>query len=155
MKTWIQPIFDRTIFDISVKAPNAFLNAVDLRRIENNIAYLSERLNLLGYRIMPIIPNGWEKCGVPRVTDLQRICDDIIKIVSAYHKPDGFSDPSNIRVKFLHFNDVNTIEMNLNLIMDLIEQGLLHSYLSSFTHGQLRAYTHEQIRTGGVNSANT
>jgi len=154
MTKWITPITDRSILDITVKTPKAYLNVTDLSRIESNIAYLSKRLSLLGYRIKQTIPIDWAKCGVPRVADIQRICESILEIVNVYHKPCEYTDLSGIPNKPLHFTDINAIEQNLSQILSLIEQGLTHDYLSRLTHGQLRSYTHAQIRTGGVTTTN-
>jgi len=152
MRKWIEPVTDRSLLDIKVRAPKAFLHADDLNRIESNIAYLSERINRLGYNIEAVLPTDWRKCAVPRVADVERICDNILKIINAYRKPDGYTDLSDIPQKALHITDVNDLERNLLLLLELLESGLSHGFLTRFTHGELKQYTHAQIRTGGVTS---
>jgi hypothetical protein len=151
MRQWIEPVTDRGRFDIASRTPKAFLHASDLNRIENNIAYLSERLNIQGYRIMTIPPKGWDRDMVPRVSDLRYICEGILAIIQAYHIPDGYTDISGIPDKAPDFTDINNIEYNIASIKALIDMGLMYGYMTHFTYGQLGSYTNAQLRMGLVN----
>jgi len=150
MREWTEAITDRSRLDIMEGSPKAYLHDGDLNRIENNLAYLSERLSLLGYSIQIVAPKNWSRSDIPRVADIGRICDRIAAITQAYYAPDGYIGISDIRDKALDYRDINSIEKNLSGIKDLIDRMLTHSYLRRFTHGGLRMYTHEQIRKGDV-----
>ncbi|HBU13069.1 MAG TPA: hypothetical protein DEB31_10230 [Clostridiales bacterium] len=151
MSAWIEPIADRNQSDIENKTPKAFLNMVDINRIEGNIAYLSETLSAQGYHIQPIQPVDWERSGIPKPLDMQKICDNIEAIVAAYYEPDGYADLAGIPDKTLDYADINKVESNLWGIKALFDAGLTHNYLHQYTYGQLKPYTHKQLRKGIVN----
>jgi len=132
MRQWTEPVTDRSRFDIASRTPKAFLHASDLNRIEGNIAYLSEHLNSQGYRIMPIPPKGWSVSDIPRTADLRYICESIMAIIQAYHKPAGYTDISGIPDNSPNFTDINSIEQNLAAIKTLI-RGTISAYRHSGT----------------------
>ena len=121
MRNWIEPIDDRAPIDIENKTSKAYLNADDLNRIENNVAYLSEQLNALYYRHHTSSKTDWDCSGVPRVSDLQRICDNIGALVAAYRSPDGYREISEIPEKNLTYEDVNNLEFDLLGIKKIID----------------------------------
>ena len=148
MREWTEAITDRTGLDIMGRTPKAYLHASDLNRIESNMAYLSMRLNRLGYSIQLTAVNDWSRDCIPKAADIWHICDSITAITQAYYEPDGYIDISDIPDKALHYSGVNSIEKNLSVIKDLIDRGLTHSYLECYTHDELKVFTHEQIRKG-------
>ena len=151
MSNWIEPIIDRNQADITNRTPKAFLNAVDWNRIEGNIVYLSETLSSLGYEIKPMPLLYWSKDKIPTIDDIQRICDDIIKIMAAYYQPKGFVEISNLPDKALDFNDVNHVEENLLRVKEILERGIHYNKwgeLKAFSYAQLNAYTYEQLKKG-------
>lgn len=64
---WIDPIFDRTQEDIDNKTPKAFLNASDLNRIENDIAFNSV------YYHTTVVPKVWQYGERVTVEEMERI----------------------------------------------------------------------------------
>jgi len=113
MRSWIRPITDRNQLDLTRRTAKAFLNVADLNRIESNLAYLSERLNNLGYKVMPVKVENWNKTKVPRVVNIQNICNSVIDITRAYYNPDEYTDISRIPNSPLHFSHINSIEQIL------------------------------------------
>jgi len=152
MRVWTEAVTDRNRVDIMARTPKAYLHATDFNRIEGNIAYLSERLDRLGYNIRLIQENNRDRDDIPKSADFKHICDSIEVITQAYYEPDDYADISEIPGKVLDYMDINNIEKNLSGIKDLIDRGTSHNYLKQFTHGELKAYTHEQIRRGDMTS---
>ena len=93
------------------------LNLFDINRIEENIAYLSERFTELSY------PNSvrqkqWGKDGLPNTLDTQRIVDNIRSLISAFYSlPDAPPLPNSIS----NYDDINLIERNIDLIKYLLD----------------------------------
>lgn len=133
MTEWITPIFDRTPADVTrskLKVKewiNAFaqgeevktydlkgyINASDLNRIEYNTKYLSEASKLsLSFK------TNWSRTDLPTLPDIQRIIDNINKLINEFGLASlTYEMPNSI----LKYTDANTIEHNLSLIKYMIE----------------------------------
>lgn len=93
------------------------VNLLDLNRIEGNIAYLSEKLSEVDYPLS-ISTKQWNKGDLPTENDIQRIISNIRSLV------DGFYQPSNapaLPSTMLSYEDVNSIERNIDLIKYLLD----------------------------------
>ena len=146
---WIMPVADRTQADIDNRTQKAYLNAIDLNRIEGNIAYLSDTLNSYTYQIQPVLPTEWNLEDILNPADIENITDKIKTITEAYYEPIGFIDLSDLPEKSLDYEDINHIEQNLLGIKSLLDSGIHYTTsgeLKQYTHGELNAYTHKQIR---------
>ena len=93
------------------------LNPLDINRIEGNIAYLSEKLSSLYYP-NTIITKQWDNNGLPNEREIQRIIDNIKEIIKSFYQPvDAPALPSTM----LSYNDINTLERNIDLIKYLLD----------------------------------
>lgn len=93
------------------------LNTMDINRIEENIAYLSERLLELAYPTRVSVKT-WNKGDLPTQMDIQRIIDNIRALI------DGFPISTNaptLPSTMTSYNDINTIEENIDLIKYFID----------------------------------
>jgi len=110
-RQWIEPILDRSDADIVNRTAKAFLNVGDIRRIESNIAYLSEQLRIHGYSFEAIIPGNWSKDDIAKVADLERVRDSIIAIMQTYHELEAHTVTLQAMMfERLDFTNVNDIE---------------------------------------------
>jgi len=116
MRNWIEPIIDRTNIDITGRTPKAFLNVVDIERIESNIAYLSTWIGRMGFAVEEVIPSDWNKDGIPKVSDIAVICENIMTLMQAYYEPEGHAEHLDFNFRALHFENVNDIE---RILLDL------------------------------------
>nr|DAQ87121.1 MAG TPA: hypothetical protein [Caudoviricetes sp.] len=72
-------ITDRTQEDIEQRTSKGFLNATDLERVESNTELIA------GYLAIPVtVKKGWKTGDLPRISDFQRIRDNVEKIRSGY-----------------------------------------------------------------------
>lgn len=146
---WITPIHDRTLQDVEfaktqiarwlldkstiVYDLKGCLNVSDINRIENNINYLSGKLNELGY-INSTYSKTWNRDGLPNQQDISRISNNIKELITAFCQ-----QPSapNVPDKMVDYNDINAIEKNLDLIKELIDH-MVNSFKVSgaLTSGQ-------------------
>lgn len=134
MAEWIDPIYDRTQEDvefairtisewIKTKSHNVYdlkgcFNVSDINRIENNILYLSEKLNEWGFSVS-VFTRQWSMSDMPTRTDIERIIRNIRNILNAFYvSSDAPLLPSNI----LTYNDANHIEENLYLVKYLLDR---------------------------------
>lgn len=93
------------------------LNVMDINRIEENIAYLSERLLELSFpNYVPT--KQWGKDSLPNEVDIQRIIDNIRSIAETFYQP---SDAPMLPITITSYEDVNSIERNIDLIKYLID----------------------------------
>lgn len=93
------------------------LNVMDINRIEENIAYLSERLLELSFpNYVPT--KRWDKDSLPNEVDIQRIIDNIRSLVETFYQP---SDAPMLPITITSYEDVNSIERNIDLIKYLID----------------------------------
>lgn len=93
------------------------LNTIDINRIEDNIAFLSEKLIALGY-IPDVSTKQWSKDYLPTEIDIQRIIDNIRSLISSFYQ---VSNAPTLPSKMSSYDDVNQIERNIDLIKYLLD----------------------------------
>lgn len=93
------------------------LNVMDINRIEENIAYLSEKL-LSYYYPSSVITRRWSKDDLPTEEDIQQIISNIVSLNDSFYRP---KDAPDLPSTMLSFNDINSIERNIDLIKYLID----------------------------------
>jgi hypothetical protein len=93
------------------------LNLLDLNRIENNIAYLAEKMESFSYA-PNIHGKQWDRVSMPNQNDMSRILDNIRSLMGAFHSPDN---PPPLPTTMLSYGDINAIEENLYLIKELLD----------------------------------
>lgn len=114
---WIKAIFDRTLRDIERRTAKGYLNAVDLNRIENNLEYLSGRLNEFGYN-QNVTTGTWYMEDINKLRQLERIRLNLAEIVSVYY-PQGADVPISLN-KPAH-TTINSVEQILHEMRQMIE----------------------------------
>lgn len=93
------------------------LNLLDINRIEENIAFLAERLTELEYPT--VVPTKqWSSDNLPNERDIQRIIGNVRSLVESFYQP---SDAPSLPASMLSYSDVNAIERNIDLIKYLID----------------------------------
>lgn len=128
MAEWISPVHDRTQSDIDyaisqIQKGNTrtelkgCFNVTDINRIENNVRYIADRLNVLKYT-NTIETKSWDMYGLPNVTEINRLINNVSKIITAYYKP---ADAPSLPTTLLTFEQVNALEKNLYMIKHLID----------------------------------
>lgn len=135
---WINPIFDRTNDDVNTAKENqssqtedkGSLNANDLNRIEDNHAYLIEKLSEEGYWVehkfrnytekkSVLADNGslqeteqtytrWFEENIPYKSEMDRIRQNLNNILQQYLTGQNFTAISYSN--YMDYNEVNTIE---------------------------------------------
>lgn len=93
------------------------LNTLDINRIEGNIAYLSEKLSELAYP-SNVTTRQWDNTGLPTEKDIERIIANIRSLVDGFYQP---SDAPTLPTTMLSYNDINSIERNIDLIKYLLD----------------------------------
>lgn len=93
------------------------LNTIDINRIEENIAFLSERLVEFSYPT-DVTSKQWSKNDLPTEADAQRIINNIRSLISSFYQ---MSDAPALPYSMLSYNDVNQIERNIDLIKYLLD----------------------------------
>lgn len=93
------------------------LNVLDLNRIEENIAYLSEKFTELDYP-SDVSSKHWEKDNLPTQQDVERIIKNIRALIGAFYEPSG---APSLPSEMASYNDVNSIERNIDLIKYLLD----------------------------------
>lgn len=136
--SWINPIFDRTNDDVNTAKENqssetegkGSLNANDLNRIEDNHAYLIEKLSEEGYwvehkfrsyteKTSVLADNGsvleteqtytrWFEENIPYKSEIDRIRQNLNNILQQYLTGQNFTTISYSN--YMEYNEVNTIE---------------------------------------------
>lgn len=134
---WITPVYDRTEEDVesarqqiaawmqsivaglSVTTTDlkGCLNASDLNRIENNTAYLAERLTTLNYPVQ-VVTKTWARDSLPNVEDVARIIANVQSLLDAYYR---YSEAEDLPDSMLGYAEVNSIEQNLYYINVLLD----------------------------------
>lgn len=133
MVEWITPIFDRTQGDVSFAITKikewresgstdtyelkGCLNVSDINRIENDIQYLSVALSSL-YYFPHTVSKEWGTSGLPDMSDILRITENVTKIISAYTQS---SEAPEVPDNMLTVEQINNIEENLYLIKEILE----------------------------------
>ena len=146
---WINPVFDRTREDVEFairkiaewKTSHAHssggndvydlkgcLNVTDLNRIEENIAYLADKLEAYSYPAN-VSTRPWDRGGVPTQRDVLRIVENIKSILNSFYSPNNAPALPN---KMSSYEDINAIEENLYLIKVLLD-GMEGSFVVSGT----------------------
>lgn len=105
---WITPVTNRTQADVTAKNSRGTLNASDLNRIDGNLQYLADELNLT-------IPPGktWTSSDVPVVSDYQRILDSTEAVREALSVP-GIPDLPEMPLNL--YTKINAIEQILLMV---------------------------------------
>ena len=93
------------------------LNVLDINRIEDNIAYLSEKLMELAYP-STISAKRWSKDNLPTELDIQRIIQNVRSLIESFYQP---SNAPTLPTTMLSYNDINSLERNIDLIKYLID----------------------------------
>lgn len=93
------------------------LNLLDINRIEENIAYLSEKLSELDYPSV-ISSKQWDKNDLPTQRDVQRIIENVKALVKSFYQP---SNAPSLPSEMTSYSDINSIERNIDLIKYLLD----------------------------------
>lgn len=93
------------------------LNTLDINRIEENIAFLSERLMELSYPSQ-VSTKRWSKDNLPADMDIQRIINNVRSLINAFYQP---SDAPALPSSMMTYNDINALERNIDLIKYLLD----------------------------------
>ena len=93
------------------------LNVMDINRIEENIAFLSEKMTEYSY-LNRIITKRWSKDNLPNETEIQRIIGNVRSLVESFYQS---SDAPPLPTTMLSYNDINSLERNIDLIKYLID----------------------------------
>lgn len=93
------------------------LNLLDLNRIEENIAYLADKMESF-YYAPNIRGKSWTNVDMPNQNDMSRIVDNIRSLISAFYTPDN---PPPLPTTMLSYSDINAIEENLYLIKQMLD----------------------------------
>lgn len=93
------------------------LNLIDIQRIEENIAYLSERLMEFGYPSSVSI-RYWSKENLPNEQDMERIINNVKELIIAFYQSSG---APLLPTTMLSYSDINSIEKNIDLIKYLLD----------------------------------
>ena len=144
MAEWISPVFDRTRSDVdyaksqiksgkNLSELKGCFNVTDINRIENNTRYIADRLNVLSYA-NTIITKVWDMAGVPDVSEVARLINNVASLINAYYLPDGAPAlPSAL----LTFEQVNSLEKMLYMIKHLLdEEENQYRYSGTFNSGE-------------------
>lgn len=129
MAEWISPVYNRTQSDVDyaisqIKQGNSLsefkgcFNVTDINRIENNSRYIADRLNVLKYT-NTIETKSWDMYGVPNVTNISRLINNVSKLMEAYYKP---ANSPALPTTLLTYEQVNSIEKILYMIKHLIDE---------------------------------
>ena len=93
------------------------LNLSDINRIEDNIAYLSERLVQYRYAI-DCNSKEWDNNSIPTMQDMRRIAHNITSLLNGFAKHrDSVAVPNTM----LSYEDINALEYNLYLLKQLFD----------------------------------
>lgn len=128
MAEWISPVHNRTQNDVDyailqIKSGNNLnelkgcFNVTDINRIENNVRYIADRLNVLKYT-NTIETKSWDMYGLPNITEIARLISNVSKIIDAYYRPANSPELPNT---LLTFEQVNALEKMLYMIKHLID----------------------------------
>lgn len=93
------------------------LNTIDINRIENNIAYLSQKLSELDYQ-SSVSVKQWLKDDLPTTIDITRIIDNVKTLITSFHQ---MSNAPTLPSKILTYEDANQLEKNIDLIKYLLD----------------------------------
>ena len=128
MAQWISPVHNRTQIDVDYAKARiqagfneaelkGCFNVTDINRIENNVRYIADRLNVLKYT-NTIETKSWDMYGLPNITEITRLINNVSKIIDAYYRP---ADSPELPNTLLTFEQVNALEKMLYMIKHLID----------------------------------
>jgi len=128
------------------------LNVSDLNRIENNLGYLIELVEELDPEETEIdyyVKTDWSVADIPNISDIERILDALRDIRVKYDIP---LSQTPVPDTMLHFDDINRVEENLNLLRSKLfevarskTEALLWFELEVHTWGDIENYTWETL----------
>ena len=101
-----------TVYDLK-----GCLNLSDITRIEDNIAYLTDRLIRYRYPVTAMTKE-WTKDSLPTALDMKRIGDNIKALFIGFITPGEYSPIPDI---MLSYEDINALERNLYLLKQLLD----------------------------------
>lgn len=93
------------------------LNLLDINRIEENIAFLADRLSELAYPLS-ISTKLWDRDNLPNEQDIKRIIDNVRVFLRDFYQ---LNDAPEVPEEMATYSDVNAIEKNIDLIKYLID----------------------------------
>lgn len=93
------------------------LNLLDINRIEDNIAYLAEKMESYSYS-PNIHGKQWGRDDMPTENDMSRIIENIRALISAFYPP---NNPPPLPTTMLSYADINAIEENLYLLKQMLD----------------------------------
>lgn len=105
------------------------LNVFDLTRIEDNISYLSERLNNYRYPTSTAT-KVWTRTNMPTTLDMQRIAANIRAI---RHSLGDTTSVTTVPEALLSYEDINTIEYDLYCLKQILNV-MENSFIQSGTY---------------------
>jgi hypothetical protein len=120
------------------------LNVSDLNRIENNLGYLIELVKELDPEETEIdyyVKTDWSVTDIPNISDIERILGALRYIRAKCDIP---LSQTPVPDTMLHFDDINKVEENLNLLRSkLLEvvRRLFWFELEVHTWGDVENYT--------------
>ena len=120
------------------------LNVSDLNRIENNLGYLIELVEGLDPEETEIdyhVKTNWSVADIPNISDIERILGALRDIRVKYDIP---LSQTPVPDTMLHFDDINGVEENLNLLRSKLEV-VFWFELEAHTWGDLENYTWETL----------
>lgn len=105
------------------------LNLSDIIRIEEDMAYLAEKLIPNRY---PVVVNTkqWSKTDIPNIEDMKRIARNIRNLFSGFVP--SYEYPPTPET-MLSYEDINTIESNLYLLKQMLD-AMESSFIESGTY---------------------
>lgn len=129
MVNWIEPVIDRDLYDIEyarniinnwtsgeIEGLKGCLNYSDLNRIENNIEFLSDRLNEYYYINNISERKIWVEAELFDIDNINRILNDILELLTSFNYEIQIPD------SMLHYEEINTIEEILYIINEYLNE---------------------------------
>ena len=103
MAEWVAPVFDRTAADVAAGAEKCYFSAETLGRIEGNIQFLADLLEVTGVQT-----RSWMPTDFLRLSDMRRILSNLAAVRDAYRALPG--SPEIPELPATSWGDVNAIE---------------------------------------------
>ena len=119
-------VFDRTLADLTNNTDKAFVNYVDLNRIETRMQELSDSLNSYTYLNTITTKTDWQKqtsdnidTNIPFLHQLIRIMDNEQKLIDAYYVYSTTPPlPKSLEnIDYSGFNNIEKILYDLHLMI--------------------------------------
>jgi hypothetical protein len=93
------------------------LNSFDLNRIEENVAYIADKMESFFFH-PNIHHKRWGEKDLPNQNDMTRIMNNIRSITGSFYSP---NNAPSLPTTMLSYADINAIEENLYLIKELLD----------------------------------